>query len=86
MSKARGIHGPSLGARGGKNKQEEAIFTNAHFLGRGGLLCFLLLYGLSCYRVAQRALGGVGKVALEAWVQGMGVGEGRDEEGKQAFH
>ena len=36
--------------------------------------------------MAQRALGGVGKVDLEAWVQGMGVGEGRDEEGEQAFH
>ena len=36
--------------------------------------------------MALRALGGVGKAALEAWVQGKGVGEGRDEEGKQAFH
>ena len=43
MGKEREIHGPRLGQEGGKNKQERLIFTKAHFLRRGGLLCFLLL-------------------------------------------
>ena len=36
--------------------------------------------------MCPRVLEGVGKAAHEAWVQGMSMGEGRDEEGEQAFH
>ena len=84
--KARLSYGLSPGARECQNLAREGPPQKCAFFYGGRLLCFWLLSKNKGYGVAQGAVGGVRKACLEAWVQWVGIGEGGDERGKQAFH